>query len=411
MSAAAYTAVAPTLVPVHLNHDDFAVGCWIPPPISTAAKEGKEEEEEEDVFDLLLSTNEKKNRVNILAEAMPPEPPKPYAHPFLQHSLSGLMSQSSLDMCTENLGSETGSDGFIAAGECDHYITSSSAKKKSFLYIHGEKEEWGVEAEAADMDMQGRKKLTSVNYHRSTCGRFPIQSFPPPLPSMSCRDGPCIQMRPHRRDGHLIVEAVAVPPHNYLHAERHGGRLRLCFVESFSKLHEEDDGEDQMDEDLVIESENVNDCEVEVEVRMKNRGTVVEFNVSMQPPPVITGSPKAKVRRSSLVINKFLVGPPQSFTSHEVAQKTASVGTTSAAAAAAVAAAIAECSISASALYGSRYDDGLRRYLPGEEMEWKLQFTSKRRSREELLHDVQRCSDLRWPLFIFEQPCCIATTT
>ncbi|KAK8950763.1 Protein FANTASTIC FOUR 3 [Platanthera zijinensis] len=214
------------------------------------------------------------------------------------------------------------------------------------------------------MDMQGRKKLTSVNYHRSTCGRFPIQSFPPPLPSMSCRDGPCIQMRPHRRDGHLIVQAVAVPPTNYLHAERRDGRLRLCFVESFSKLHKEDDGEDQMEEDLVIESENVNDCEVEVEVRMKNRGTVVEFNVSMQPPPVITGSPKAKVRRSSLVINKFLVGPR-----------------------------------------------GLRRYLPGEAMEWKLQFTSKRRSREELLHDVQRCSDLRWPLFIFEQPCCIATTT
>jgi hypothetical protein len=63
---------------------------------------------------------------------------------------------------------------------------------------------------AAGEEESASGELTAVRYHRAR----PQRAFPPPLPSMSRRRGddarPCLQMRPHSRDGRLVLEVVAV---------------------------------------------------------------------------------------------------------------------------------------------------------------------------------------------------------
>ena len=54
-------------------------------------------------------------------------------------------------------------------------------------------------------------------------------SFPPPLTSVSGSNG--VQVRPHRGGGRLVLQVVTVSSsQSYFHAERSGGRLRLCLV-------------------------------------------------------------------------------------------------------------------------------------------------------------------------------------
>ncbi|PKA59534.1 Protein FAF-like, chloroplastic [Apostasia shenzhenica] len=295
-----------------------------------------------------IQKEKEKETTAAVAEAAAP----PYIHPLVRRSLT-LMSQKSLETCTESLGSETGSDGLSR--------------------------------------------------------RWPERSFPPPLRSISCRNGPCLKMKPFRRNGRLIVEAVTVPSRNYLHAERRSGRLLLSFIETNSVSNapvsaikqphnpaKEDNGE---------EEEYDEDVEEEEEVEVVDRGTMVEVKVSSQPPPVSRGA-YVKVHRSSLVINKFVIGSPLIAADYPQTPATFSAGSPrrqSLSTATAAAAAVAASSVSTST-------DGFGcNYSPAAEA--KLLFTSKRRSREELLHDMRRCSELRRPLFIFEQPCCIATSS
>ncbi|XP_065869186.1 protein FAF-like, chloroplastic [Euphorbia lathyris] len=116
----------------------------------------------------------------------------PYVHPLVKRSASSLTGKS-LDICTESLGSETGSDGF------------SSEKLVS-----------------AKSESEYNKK--SISTSTST------RSFPPPIPSLSRGDGASVHMRPRRDNGRLVLEAVSVPSQNNFRAERQDGRLVLTFI-------------------------------------------------------------------------------------------------------------------------------------------------------------------------------------
>ncbi|XP_042407097.1 protein FAF-like, chloroplastic [Zingiber officinale] len=375
----------------------------------------------------------------------------PYVHPLVRRSSSSL-SQRSLKICTESLGSETGSDDFFSFGD-------GSDLDLEFGEDENEEEVEDVSVAVAAEEAAERprgKELTSVNYHCSISMRSPVRSFPPPLPSISQRDGRCIHMRPHRRDGRLVVEAVSVPSQNYLHAQRVDGRLLLSFIEAtygdepgydeFSDASQATTGstlprgqeeehdvkerqikeeeEIELDEEKCYEEVEEKDCyeeeeeEEEEEVEVVDRGTMVEVKVSTQPQKQ-TGT--MKVHRSSLVINKFIGGMPstdrvrtpeivdnpsrdESKPKHTVPPthllpRRASPPTTSAAAAAAAA---------ASTLGSYR---GLwlgEDHIPAPDT--KLLFTAKRQNLEGLLHDMRRCSQLWQPLFIWE-PWCIATSS
>ncbi|KAJ6809214.1 putative protein FAF-like, chloroplastic [Iris pallida] len=163
------------------------------------------------------------------------EEPKgePYVHPSTRRS-SRLMSQRSLAICTESLGSETGSEDFFSSSDDDdmeHSWFSTRPNKQVVQqqvdYDDDDDDDDDDEEETDEFVGMRRKEQDTVNYHCSISRRSPCRSFPPPLPSISRRDGPCFQMRSHRRNGRLVVEAVPVPSQNYLHAERQDGRLLL----------------------------------------------------------------------------------------------------------------------------------------------------------------------------------------
>ncbi|URE12292.1 hypothetical protein MUK42_23623 [Musa troglodytarum] len=406
--------------------------------------------------------------------------PATYVHPLMRRS-SSLLSRESLDMCTENLGSETGSGDFSSFVDgLDHCCPpkfDDEEKAEELKYVREEQATAivavGGEVRTVERERRPRgKELTSVNYHCST-GR--PRSFPPPLPSISRRNGPCLHMRPHRRDGRLVVEAVPVTSRNYLRAQRVDGRLLLSFVDlgfgdepgdesdaadcaaETTPPQTQDDVEQEKDvegsEAMGItrlkakeaeeseehncygeeeEESDENNCydeeEEEEEVEVVDRGTVVEVKVSTQPQQQ---SGALKVHRSSLVINKFVGGTPlsgmtegdQNNHNRTVASALAarwpsptitaarrpSPTTTTAAAAVAAASALGVNIESYNGHgYGGPWTTPLGDHHPT--LDNKLLFTSKRRNRGELLHNMRRCSQLRRPLFIWE-PCCIATSS
>lgn len=406
-------------------------------------------------------------------EASPAELPPPYVHPLVRRSASSL-SQKSLEICTESLGSETGSEGMLSSDDLEDYF--SSWKTEEEIVENDEAEEvvngdMGVQDDEEEMAERlepmpppppnRRKKLASVNYHCSIGRNSPLRSFPPPLPSLCRRDGPCLSMRRYRRDGRLVIEAVPVPSQNYLHARREGGRLVLTFIETtFEDVYPENEGsamaqalqqaeqekashggqavfeeaeaevedggpmengavDDDVDNDVGIDEDEVGDEEGEEEVEVVDKGIVVEVKVSRPPLPQNGG---IKVQRSSVVINKFVGVPLSSQSPWAVEQAAAAaaptgppqqpplsnITTTTATAVVAVAAA-ASSSLSTDERYWRNAKGPLSssRRHPSPE---KLYFTSKRlTNRQDLLHQVRRCSEHHRPLFIWE-PCCIATS-
>nr|GMD22156.1 protein FANTASTIC FOUR 3-like [Ipomoea batatas] len=110
-----------------------------------------------------------------------------YVHPLANRSAS-TMNTKSLNMCTESLGSETGSD--ICESCCMDYEYSASP----FLL---EKQKYSK---------SGFKKMKGKD------------SFPPPLTSISRLEGVQVQVRPFREEGRLVIKAVNIT--SYFHTHR-----------------------------------------------------------------------------------------------------------------------------------------------------------------------------------------------
>ncbi|CAD5182769.1 unnamed protein product [Musa acuminata subsp. malaccensis] len=398
------------------------------PPLAVEESHAQERPGQFDIWSAIQSQE--------AAAAAADQPAAPYVHPLARRS-SSLLSQKSLEICTERLGSETGSDGFSSfMDDLDFHHPSKLAGEET----EEEKKYVPFEKQAAG---GGARELASVSSHCSVGRRSPPRSFPPPLPSISQRNVPCLHMRPHRLDGRLVMEAVAVPSKNYFHAQRVDGRLVLSLTDTTSgdkpghasdateitqpQMPEdvEQDNEDtvgndtteitQLEEEEEEEEEELEETnryeeeEEEEEVEVVDRGTIVEVKVSTQPQQQ---NGAMKVHRSSLVINKFVGGAPlTSMTKCEqpvpstVVPRRASPTTTTAAAAASTLSVTTE-----------GYNDygyiGLWAPLGGHHppLDNKLLFTSKRRNRGELLHIMRRCSQLRRPLFIREPWCAVTST-
>ncbi|KAK4720284.1 hypothetical protein R3W88_018622 [Solanum pinnatisectum] len=110
-----------------------------------------------------------------------------YVHPLVKR-WSNTLSIKSLEMCTESLGSETGSE-TIEESENNNY--SSKCGKK----------------------------------HTTTTNKTVVAHFPPPLTSING-----LQVRPHREGDRLILKATTITaPKSCFKAERLDGRLRLSF--------------------------------------------------------------------------------------------------------------------------------------------------------------------------------------
>ncbi|KAH0780788.1 hypothetical protein KY290_000386 [Solanum tuberosum] len=192
--------------------------------LSTSSEEEEEEEEEEfkrrktsfDVWSSILS--QKKND----------DLQTPYIHPHVKRSTSSL-SEKSLEICTENLGSENGSDGFSSYTPSENGDVDE--EKHDHYHHHHHHHQYCS---------QFIEELRVVKYNNS---KRSSSSYPPPITSLARGDNkPSIQMQSRRQDGRLILEAVSIPPRNHFHAHRLDGRLLLTLVDnstSTSSLEQE----------------------------------------------------------------------------------------------------------------------------------------------------------------------------
>ncbi|KAK9057300.1 hypothetical protein SSX86_022135 [Deinandra increscens subsp. villosa] len=130
-----------------------------------------------------------------------------YVHPMVKKSASAL-STKSLEMCTESLGSETGSE-----------VSESSDE---FCVI----------------SMEERERLRAIqrSKYRNFDRKVRRNDFPPPLTSISGSNGAAVKVKQHREGGRLVIKAVSFSNSGTnFQAERTNGRLKLsllrdCFV-------------------------------------------------------------------------------------------------------------------------------------------------------------------------------------
>lgn len=368
---------------------------------------------------------------------------KPYVSPRVRRS----MSQKSLEICTESLGCETGSGDFTASLDAVD-MSSFFDSPLPAAPVEAEESFWQHSAASSDEQSEAEDDIVAVNYHCSGGRRSPRRSFPPPLPSMSSRDGTCLKMCSRRQDGRLVVEAVVVRPRGYLQANRQGGRLCLSFIECSARGQSAASNsagateatyfpivEDKCEQEQEVAMEMEEEDEEEVEV--VDRGTVVEVKVSSQP----QSPAAAKVHRSTLVINKFVGSTPFTFDQprghadaplvsepsarDEAAQAAAPSPTLrrvpSSTTTLAAAVAVASTETGTPPTPGDDDDDDDEDGCGGQHpsamaaadtntKQNLLLFTSRRGDKHDLLQSVRRCRQLRQkPLFILE-PYCIATS-
>lgn len=159
-----------------------------------------------------------------------------YTHPLAKYSSFSKLSPKSLELCTENLGSESGSDTFSDC--CSIFSASPPLSPTSNS---------GEDHKRVVLDDWDQKKTTPASPHSKDACRK-IKNFPPPLTTMSGSSS--LQVRRHREGGRLIIEAVEGPFRNsFLQAERSDGRLKLCFTTATSSGKEQEEEEEENDED------------------------------------------------------------------------------------------------------------------------------------------------------------------
>ncbi|CAA0839867.1 Protein FANTASTIC FOUR 3 [Striga hermonthica] len=154
--------------------------------------------------------------------------------PWANKSSFSSLSAKSLELCTENLGSETGSDILIPGAGDDDAVFSYPLPL--------------VEQSTTDINAQIDTYTKRHPDPPKITIRREARSFPPPLTSMIGENS--VQVRRHREGGRLIIEAVEAPfKKAYLHAERSDGRLRLSYVIAEATIAAVAAGEKNEDED------------------------------------------------------------------------------------------------------------------------------------------------------------------
>uniref|UniRef100_A0A1J3FXP7 Protein FAF-like, chloroplastic n=1 Tax=Noccaea caerulescens TaxID=107243 RepID=A0A1J3FXP7_NOCCA len=243
-------------------------------------KKKKEEEIEpgqSDVWGSILSDKKKTESSN---DTVPP----PYVHPLMKRASS--LSEKSLEICTESLGSETGCEGFSSyasseTGDAEIEKEISTQEEMSLVLIVTEtkkEEETEVVAEA-----EVEQESITVPVH-TTCNELPRGSFPPPIRSLSSQSGSSLHMKTRRDNGRLVLEAVSMPSHNNFSAKRQDGRLLLTFAEISNELDIASDKEDEIeseaqwfDEEEEVEEEEEEEEEEPNEFAYKPNGVLYKL--------------------------------------------------------------------------------------------------------------------------------------
>ncbi|XP_006298092.2 protein FANTASTIC FOUR 4 [Capsella rubella] len=175
---------------------------------------------------------------------------------FQSPSSRRTLSDESLALCTESLGSETGSDIIHE----DEYLFSVSSESQT---------------------VETRTASATSRPSRQDKRRNAMASLPPPLTSMSGFD--CIEVKSHRENGRLVMTAAKPPPRNRCLQDRSNGCVRLAIligsddhIEAETKEEEEEettytmrDNEEDIPEYYEEEEEVGEEAEKEEEIEVK----------------------------------------------------------------------------------------------------------------------------------------------
>ncbi|CAI0400713.1 unnamed protein product [Linum tenue] len=150
---------------------------------------------------------------------------------IMKRSASSLSKQS-LEMCTESLGSETGSDD--RGSDDDELLLLPPLSASAVAADSVEQGDLGkTSVSISSSRAAARQRVRNVRRSRRGC-----VTLPPPLSSIGGSTG--VRMRSLREDGRLVVTAVSVsPPRAQFHAERSNGRLRLHLTTEYPTQDEE----------------------------------------------------------------------------------------------------------------------------------------------------------------------------
>ncbi|XP_021911467.1 protein FAF-like, chloroplastic [Carica papaya] len=219
--------------------------------------------------------------------------PAPYIHPLVKRSASSL-SEKSLQICTESLGSETGSDGFSS------YPSSETGDMEE------DKEDQDQRHEQ-QQSFEGFYVEKAPRIYTSKYKKLPERSFPPPIPSLTRQDGASLRMRTVRDNGRLVLEAVSVPSQNNFRAERQDGRLVLTFnspemIEPEDEDEDEDEDESFQFDELELENFGEEDEETETDEEEEEEEEETEEEETKLPSGVIN------FHRLALMVNNKPMG-------------------------------------------------------------------------------------------------------
>ncbi|XWS73819.1 hypothetical protein CRYUN_Cryun02cG0162100 [Craigia yunnanensis] len=210
---------------------------------SIQEENNKKELEKPGQFDIWSSIISQKAQ-EVYSKSVPP----PYIHPLVKRSASSL-SEKSLEICTESLGSETGSDGFSS------YPPSETGDMEEDQEFPQQKQE-----RVAQLSSFDGEEPRIVKYSYDVVKKSPHRSYPPPIPSLSRTDGATVRMKTHRDNGRLVLEAVSVPSQNNFLAQRQDGRLVLTFANTSTPNESESKVNEVMNVEEVKEVEQFESC-------------------------------------------------------------------------------------------------------------------------------------------------------
>ncbi|KAK8596057.1 hypothetical protein V6N12_064557 [Hibiscus sabdariffa] len=236
--------------------------------VSSSLEEGRDDNDAPSQFDIWASIQQKKKEEvenqgqfdiwsSIISQKAEEESSKcspPYVHPLVKRSASCL-SEKSLEICTESLGSETGSDGFSSETS-----DMEEDKQEDQQLLHQKQEP------VAPMVMpcfDGEKAIIAKQNY-DVVKKSPNLSFPPPIPSLSAKDGAPRRLKTHRDNGRLVMEAVPMPSLNNFLAQRQDGRLVLTLADT-SAINDAEE-EVMKVEELEEEFESFGEEESEIDI-------------------------------------------------------------------------------------------------------------------------------------------------
>ncbi|KAL6199568.1 hypothetical protein ACLB2K_029352 [Fragaria x ananassa] len=144
-------------------------------------------------------------------------PEAPYVHPLVKKQSNSLKGKS-LEVCTESLGSETGSEGFASypSSETGDIVVDRKEEEQVAENQQQQQQQQDQEKQVNTQAVAHVEEFRVVKYNAAAAAVAPAnksaavaRSFPPPIPSLSGSDGASLRIKTHRDNGRFTFSLLS----------------------------------------------------------------------------------------------------------------------------------------------------------------------------------------------------------